>query len=100
MSRFRVPSFPLSIGPLSIDDVCVAPLRQTVRRFDDCGQRFSCRLIKRAYQECRLRERSSGPSIVSDGQPVAVRVLPAIFHFFAFWLLKIYGTTVNIRNTC
>jgi hypothetical protein len=47
-----------------------------------------------------LRERSSGPSIGFDGQPVAVRKVPAIFHFFAFWLPKICGTTVNIRNTC
>jgi len=100
MSRFRAPSSRCQSARLSIGDLSVASPRRPVRRFDDGRQRFFCRLTKRPYQECRLRERSSGPSIGFDGQPVAVRKVPAIFHFFAFWLPKICGTTVNIRNTC
>jgi hypothetical protein len=38
--------------------------------------------------------------IASDRVPVAARTSSVIFRFFAFWLPKIYGTTVNIRNTC
>jgi hypothetical protein len=38
--------------------------------------------------------------IGSVREAVAARIFSAIFRLFAFWLLKIWGTTVNIRNTC
>jgi hypothetical protein len=38
--------------------------------------------------------------IVPGGEAVAARIFSVIFRLFAFWLLKIWGTTVNIRNTC
>ena len=37
---------------------------------------------------------------VSGREAVAARIFSLIFRLFAFWLLKIWGTTVNIRNTC
>jgi len=36
----------------------------------------------------------------SSREAVAARIFSLIFRLFAFWLLKIWGTTVNIRNTC
>jgi hypothetical protein len=44
--------------------------------------------------------KTSGLSIASGREAVAVRTFPAVFRYFAFWLLEICGTTVNIRNTC
>jgi hypothetical protein len=44
--------------------------------------------------------KTGGLSIASGREGVAVRTFSAVFRPFAFWLLKICGTTVNIRNTC
>jgi hypothetical protein len=43
---------------------------------------------------------SAARLIVPGREAAPVRIFSAIFRLFAFWLLKIWGTTVNIRNTC
>ena len=57
-------------------------------------------LVKSVTPSPGLFSNPVGVTIASAREAVAARTLAAAFRYLAFWLLKICGTTVNIRNTC